>query len=81
MQFLADIFCFLIVLQGNFDMNIDTNDQENEENTFCLEDVIVLYFDIEINHVNDNKALTTVTLKKAAVWLLLICLLAGIFHI
>lgn len=62
-------------------MNIDTNGYENEENIFSVEDVIVPYFNIEINHVNDNKSPTIVTLKKAIVWLLLATLLAGLFYV
>lgn len=60
-------------------MNVDTNNQ-NKERIFCLEEIVVPYFNIEITHVNDNKAPKIVTIKKAVVWLLLVAILAGIFY-
>lgn len=52
-----------------------------EEEYFSIEDVIVPYSNIEITHVNDNKAPIEVIAKKAIIWLLFACMIAGIFFI
>lgn len=60
-------------------MNIGANNQR-EADIFCVEEIVVPYFNIEITHANDNKAPMVVTVKKAIIWLLLISILAGIFY-
>lgn len=64
-------------------MNVNTNDgnDKDEEDIFCVESIVVPYFNVEITHANDNRAPKIVTIKKVVVWLLLVCLLAGIFYI
>ncbi|MBR1735219.1 MAG: hypothetical protein IJ730_07265 [Alphaproteobacteria bacterium] len=61
-------------------MNISVDEIEQEE-YFTIEDVIVSYSNIEITHVNDNKAPMKVIAKRIAVWLIIISMLAGIFVI
>ncbi|MCR5225369.1 MAG: hypothetical protein K6C34_04765 [Alphaproteobacteria bacterium] len=49
-----------------------------EEEIFTIGDVIVPYSNIEITHVNDNKAPVKVTIMKAVVWLVIISLVAAL---
>ena len=60
-------------------MNIGVS--ESEEEYFSIEDIIVSYSNIEITHVNDNKAPVEVIAKKAIIWLLLASMIVGIFFI
>ena len=57
-------------------MNISVS--ESEEEYFSVED-IVSYSNIEITHVNDNRAPMAVVAKKTIVWLLILSMIAGIF--
>ncbi|MBQ7674430.1 MAG: hypothetical protein IJT36_07990 [Alphaproteobacteria bacterium] len=57
-------------------MNISVS--ESEEEYFSVED-IVSYSNIEITHVNDNRAPMAVVAKKTIVWLLVLSMIAGIF--
>ena len=57
-------------------MNISVS--ESEEEYFSIED-IVSYSNIEITHVNDNRAPMAVVAKKTIVWLLILSMIAGIF--
>lgn len=57
-------------------MNISVN--ESEEEYFSIED-IVSYSNIEITHVNDNRAPMAVVAKKTIAWLLILSMIAGIF--
>lgn len=59
-------------------MNIGVN--ESEEEYFSVED-IVSYSNIEITHVNDNRAPMAVVAKKTIVWLLVLCMIAGMFFV
>ncbi len=60
-------------------MNIGIS--KSEEEYFSVEDVIVSYSNIEITHVNDNKAPVEIMAKKAIIWLLLASMIVGIFFI
>lgn len=57
-------------------MNISVS--KSEEEYFSIED-IVSYSNIEITHVNDNRAPMAVVAKKTIVWLLILSMIAGIF--
>ena len=52
---------------------------EIEEERFEIEDIVVPYSSIEINHVNDNKPPLRFVLKRAIVWILIAVMVAGLF--
>lgn len=59
-------------------MNVDIN--RTEEEHFCIED-IVSYSNIEISHVNDNRAPMKVIATKVAIWITIIALLSSLFFV
>ena len=59
-------------------MNIDVDN--DEEHFFCIED-IVSYSNIEITHVNDNKAPMKVVATKIIVCALIIALVVSLFFV
>ena len=57
-------------------MNINVD--RTEEEHFTIED-IVSYSNIEISHINDNRAPMMVVAKRVVVWAIVLSLLAGLF--
>jgi hypothetical protein len=59
---------------------MNTNTNEIEKEYFSIEDV-VSYSNIEITHVNDNKAPLKIVVVKAVAWIVIASLIVALFLI